>query len=176
MTNPLADIALASEIVKVNGKDYKVAGIPFAVLLDLIARFPNIGAVLTGGVVNALDVMKFGGPAVASIIAGGFGKAGDEQVEASALAMPLETSLDFILAILKATMPNGAGPFVEKINAIRKIVQVEEVAEAAPRKPGEVVTMGDHQVRRMKASPSVSPSPLSSSSPEAATSSRLSGI
>lgn len=107
-------------------RDYLVIGIPFKIFLDLVARFPDLGKIIEGGTIDVPSVMQYGADAVASLVAAGWGMPNDKKAEEKAATLMPEQTLDFLHGILKATMPNGLGPFKAKLDAIGAIVQIKK--------------------------------------------------
>lgn len=126
------EVCPATVVVEVNQKKHKVHGIPIKVILELVGRFPGMGVMLTGGSISGESMLQFGGDAVHSLIAAGFKKWHDKEAETRASEWPLETQVDFLTGIIKATMPSGYGPFREKVVAAMAMVKVETVDEGAP--------------------------------------------
>jgi hypothetical protein len=129
----LLDLAPASQ--KVQG--VPVFGISIAGIATLMGRFPELRALLSGGSVDMSveDIIGKAPEAVAAVIAAGVGKPGDAQFEEHASTFPIEWQADFLEAIMKATMPSGFGPFVERLKALAgKVVQAvpSEVSATAP--------------------------------------------
>ena len=81
-----------------------------------------------------------GGDAVAAIIAAGCGYPGDNTAETIAGSLSLDIQADFLAAILRLTLPNGVGPFVEKLTALGSLLGVNDarsdmVPDTKSRKP-----------------------------------------
>ena len=114
----LIDIAPASILVAVNGSEVEVHGISASGLASLMQRFPEIRALLSGGEIDLKDVYEFGPKAVAAIIAAGCGSPGDKKAEEIASKLNVESQIDLIEAILKATLPGGVKQIMGKIEAI----------------------------------------------------------
>ena len=114
----LLDIAPLTETVAVSGKKLPVYGISAIGLVSLISRFPEIRMLMNGKDVDAGSLMAIGGDAISAIIAAGTGMPGDEKHEEAAGRLALETQVDILAAIIKVTLPNGVGPFIEKLTAM----------------------------------------------------------
>lgn len=114
----LLDIAPLTEKVSVGGKQLAVYGISAKGLVSLIARFPEIRQLMNGREVDVGSLMNIGGEAISAIIAAGCGYPGDDKQEEAAGRLPLETQADILAAIIKVTLPNGVGPFIEKLTAM----------------------------------------------------------
>lgn len=114
----LLDIAPLTEKVSVGGATVEVSGVSASGIISLIARFPEFRLLMTGKEVDVGSLIAMGGQAVAAIIAAGVGFPGDEAQEAAAARLPLEAQTDILAAIIKVTLPNGIGPFFEKLTAL----------------------------------------------------------
>ena len=111
----LVDIAPAREKVLVGDQEVEVCGISAAGLAVLLQRFPQLRQLFAGREISMDDVFEFGGPCVAAIIAAGTGAPGNKDAEAVASQLTFDIQLDFIEAILKATLPGGMGNFMQKL-------------------------------------------------------------
>ncbi|RWC29846.1 MAG: hypothetical protein EOS70_23445 [Mesorhizobium sp.] len=114
----LLDIAPLTEKVRVGGATVEVSGVSAGGIVAMIARFPEFRMLMTGKDVDVASLVSMGGDAVAAIIAAGVGFPGDEAQEAAAARLPLEAQADILAAIIKVTLPNGIGPFLEKLTAL----------------------------------------------------------
>ena len=121
----LIDIAPQIERVDVREKPVEVHGISAKGLAYLLGRFPDLRRLMTGQDVDAQQLLTVGGDAVAAIIGAGCGQAGDEQAEAIAGNLPIDTQADFLAAILRLTLPKGIGPFVAKLTSLGGILDVD---------------------------------------------------
>ncbi|TIN41400.1 MAG: hypothetical protein E5Y10_22935 [Mesorhizobium sp.] len=129
----LLDIAPLTERVSVGGAKVEVFGVSAKGIVSLLSRFPEARMLMTGKDVGVDKLMQMGGDAIAAIIAAGIGFPGDEAQEQAAGRLSVEAQADLLTAILKVTLPNGIGPFVEKLTALGAIVG--NVAEVSPKAP-----------------------------------------
>jgi hypothetical protein len=114
----LVDIAPVNGTVTVRGQDITVTGVSAKGVAHLLARFPELRALITGRDVALEQMIRLGGEVVAAIIAAGIGHPGEEHVEAAVDNLTLEEQVDVLADIFRMTMPNGVGPFVEKLSAL----------------------------------------------------------
>ena len=114
----LVDIALVTSTVTIRGQDVAVTGISARGIALLLARFPELRALMTGREVALDELLKLGGDVVAAIIAAGTGTPGDAQAEAAADNLTLEEQADLIAAIVELTMPRGLGPLVDRLSRL----------------------------------------------------------
>lgn len=126
ISNPLFDIAPPSETVSIAGVDHKVVGVPFRIIVQLVKESPELMALLMGGGLDGAALMAKGPDTVAMIIACGFGLPDDADAKKKAADLPLDVQLDLIAGIIKATIGGGAGPFVQKLAGLRKVIGMEE--------------------------------------------------
>ena len=121
----LLDIAPATavEIVKVTGGErIKVQGLHVNAIAAIVARFPELVALLGGLAVGSANTIPrlFGqfGAAVGPIIAAGCGHLGEEKYEEAAGRLLVEDQLKLVKAIWALTLPNGIGPLMETVTAL----------------------------------------------------------
>lgn len=119
----LSDIApLAEEVPVGGGQTAAVYGVSVLGIVDLIHKYPELQALLSGEAIGTEALLSFGPKAVAAIIAAGCGQPGDEKAEAVAAKFPVAIQADLLEAILRLTMPAGIGPFVEKLVGLRAVL------------------------------------------------------
>ena len=114
----LVDIAPITSSVVIRGQDITITGVSARGIAFLLARFPELRAVMTGREVALDDLLKLGGDVIAAIIAAGTGAPGNTQAEAAADNLTLEEQADLLGAIVELTMPRGLGPLVEKLSRL----------------------------------------------------------
>jgi hypothetical protein len=114
----LVDIAPVTSTVSIRGQDIIITGVSARGVALLLARFPELRAVMTGREVALDDLLKLGGDVIAAIIASGTGAPGDARAEAAADNLTLEEQADLLGAIVELTMPRGLGPLVEKLSRL----------------------------------------------------------
>ena len=117
----LLDIAPSAAKAVIRGQDIPTPGISAKGILHLLTRFPALVRLMRPGVKSEEIVgaiMTVGGDLVPAVIAAGLGLPGDEDQEQAAAGLALEEQFDLIAAIVKATIPNGPRPFVDKLEAM----------------------------------------------------------
>ena len=114
----LVDIAPVTSTILVRGQDITITGVSARGIALLLARFPELRAVITGREVAMDDLLKLGGDVIAAIIAAGTGAPGDVGAEKAADNLTLEEQADLLAAIVELTMPRGLGPLVEKLSRL----------------------------------------------------------
>lgn len=129
MASSIFDIAPASETVSINGNDVKVVGVPLRIVVQIAKDAPELLALLMGGGLDAAAFISKAPEMVELVIAAGFGEPDNAEVRKHAGALPLDTQVDLLTAILKATMGGGAGPFIVKLAKARAMLTVEEEKE-----------------------------------------------
>jgi hypothetical protein len=114
----LLDIVPASSSVDVGGVSVAVSGVTAKGIASLLGRFPEIQGALTGDGITADKIIALAPDAVAAIIAAGCGAAGNADHEAAAAGLPVGAQVDFLSAIITATLPRGVGPLVDQVKAL----------------------------------------------------------
>jgi hypothetical protein len=134
----LLDIAPSSATVEIRGAHVSVPGVSAAGIAYLINRFPEIRAMFEqkGFDRAAADLFTLVPNAIAAILACGTGAVGDPEAEKVAASLTASDQLKLMEAILAVTMPGGARPFVERMNAIMGAFGVELDADDLLNEPG----------------------------------------
>lgn len=114
----LVDIAPVTANVVIRGNSLIVVGVSAKGVAHLLARFPQLRALMTGRDVALDEIIRLGGDVVAAVIAAGIGRPGDEDQERAVDNLTLEEQADLLLAIVKLTIPNGVGPLVERLSSL----------------------------------------------------------
>jgi hypothetical protein len=125
----LLDIApsTACEVVKIDGKRIVVRGLHGDAIASIVARFPELGALLAGGNEIGPRLIERFGRSIGPIIAAGCGHLGDEKYEQHARTLLVEYQLKLIKAIVGLTFPNGLTSFIETMTAL--LVERDEGAK-----------------------------------------------
>jgi hypothetical protein len=115
----LLDIApsTAVEVVKIDGQRIIVHGLHGDAIASIVARFPELGILLSGGGAGTRFIDRFGA-AIGPIIAAGCGHLGDEKYEQHARTLSAEDQLNLFTATIRLTFPNGIVSFVEKLTTL----------------------------------------------------------
>ena len=127
----LVDIAPVTSTILVRGQDITITGVSARGIALLLARFPELRAVITGREVAMDDLLKLGGDVIAAIIAAGTGSPGDDDAERAADNLTLEEQADLLAAIVELTMPRGLGPLVERLSRLGLLAGGASAMQAA---------------------------------------------
>lgn len=127
----LIDLAPSVETVSVQNEAVAVHGVSAEGLAYLLGRFPDLRRLMTGLEVDTPQLLAVGGEAVAAIIAAGCGYPGNDDAEAVAAKLSLDSQADFLTAILRVTLPKGIGPFVNKLTALSGLLDVDARSDMA---------------------------------------------
>ena len=111
----LLDIAPLTRAVTVRDQPIEVTGVSAKGVAQLLLRFPELRALISGREVGLDQLLALGGDIIAAVIAAGCGQAGDEPAEAAAGRLGLDDQAELLAAIMTLTMPQGLGPFVDKL-------------------------------------------------------------
>ncbi|MFO1147807.1 MAG: hypothetical protein U1E62_05455 [Alsobacter sp.] len=149
---------LAPSKTKVHG--VAVTGISAEGLVSIVKRFPELERLLGGATAagfGARDILALTPQAIKAVIAAGVGYPDDAKQEAKAGTLPLEIQADFLEAIIKATLPSGVGPFVERIMALAKASDSITSPTTAPSPNGQTKPA----VGKKPTAPKIDPTKLS---------------
>ena len=127
----LVDIAPITSSVTIRGQDITITGVSARGIASLLARFPELRALMTGREVAQDDLLKLGGDVIAAIIASGTGTPGDPQAETAADNLTLEEQADLLAAIVELTIPRGLGPLVERLSRLGLLAGGASAMQAA---------------------------------------------
>ena len=127
----LVDIAPVTSTILVRGQDITITGVSARGIALLLARFPELRAVMTGREVALDDLLKLCGDIIAAIIAAGTGVPGDVDAEKAADNLTLEEQADLLAAIVELTMPRGLGPLVERLSRLGLLAGGASAMQAA---------------------------------------------
>jgi hypothetical protein len=114
----LIDIAPLTKTVTIRDVAVDVSGVSARGIAQLLARFPELRALVTGRDVEIDKLLSLGGDVIAAIIAAGTGAPGDEVSEQAVDKLSIDEQADLLVAIIELTMPRGLGPFVEKLSRL----------------------------------------------------------
>ncbi len=131
----LVDIAPVTSTVSIREQDITVTGVSARGIAHLLARFPELRALMTGREVAVDDLLRLGGDVVAAIIAAGTGAPGDADVETAADNLTLEEQADLLAAIVELTMPRGLGPLVERLSRLGLLAGGASATQATTSPP-----------------------------------------
>ena len=126
----LRDIAPSTKTVSVGGVDVPVYGVSAKGVAYLFERFPELRKAFMRKEVDASEftpeaLMKLIPDGIAAVIACGCGSAGDAEAEEIASKLGVSDQATLLEAIMAQTMPQGVGPFVERLNALMAGLSVD---------------------------------------------------
>ena len=127
----LVDIAPVTSTVSIRGQDITITGVSARGIALLLARFPELRALMTGREVGLDALLRLGGDVIAAIIAAGTGSPGDNDAEQAADNLTLEEQADLLAAIVELTMPRGLGPLVERLSRLGLLAGGASAMQAA---------------------------------------------
>lgn len=109
-------VDIAPSIEQVEGVD--VPGISALGVATILAKHPLLRRVFVDQKVDPEQLMQVIPEAIADIIAAGTGHPGEEEHVKAAGRLGVERQLDFLAAIMRATLVSGIDPFLAKLNAL----------------------------------------------------------
>lgn len=134
----LLDVAPSMKTVTVCGTEVAVTGVSAKGVAVIMSRFPMVRELMTGRAPQGLtaeSLVQLVPDAIACVIAAGTGAPGDAKAEAIAATLPVGDQLELLDSIIKATLPQGTGPFVEKLTAFASVVGVEPISIPVTNSP-----------------------------------------
>jgi hypothetical protein len=141
----LLDIApsTACEVVKIEGKRIVVRGLHGDAIASIVARFPELGALVGGSSEIGPRLIERFGSSIGPIIAAGCGHLGDEKYEQHARTLLVEYQLKLVKAILGLTFPFGLTSFIEMVTALllgtdegaKPVIKVRLKKSPSPSRP-----------------------------------------
>jgi hypothetical protein len=111
----LLDIAPLTQTVTIRDQPIEITGISAKGVAQLLLRFPELRALISGRDVGFDQLLALGGDIIAAVIAAGCGQAGEAEAEAAAGRLSLDDQAELLAAIMTLTMPQGIGPFVDRL-------------------------------------------------------------
>lgn len=123
----LLDVATIPSTVPVQGTDLPVFGVSAKGIAILMERFPEVQKMLAGdsaGITPSAILAK-APEAVAFLIAAGCGHPGEADHEAAAAKLAAGDQMAILEKVFALTMPQGVGPFFEKLMALGNVVGVD---------------------------------------------------
>lgn len=114
----LLDIAPLTETVEVRGQKIEVGELSGSAIVRLIARFPELRTLMTGRAIEPGRLLEIGGDALDAVIAAACGYSGDADAEKAAGRLGAETQAEILEVTLRLSMPNGVGPFAERLHKL----------------------------------------------------------
>lgn len=116
----ILDVVPVAEKVSIRGHEIEVRGLGFEALARLIGNFPAVAGFFTDGV-NPAAFLTASPDLAALIICAGIGQDGEKEREA-VKQLPAGDSVKLLNAVLKGTMPDGPGPFLELLGTVEAMV------------------------------------------------------
>lgn len=120
----LLDIADLPRTVTIQGVDLQVRGLDALDLANLIGRFDEVRALLSGKDLEITPerLLEMVPEAIGAILAMGTGDGGNPAAEERAHKLNAGDQLELLAAIIELTMPQGVGPFMVTVNRLVKAV------------------------------------------------------
>jgi hypothetical protein len=120
MSDPFLDIAPATETVA----GVPVTGVTLHMVAGLMTKSPVLGAMIAGGTVDAAQLAGAAPDAVTALVLAAIGRPGDAAAEEKFKGLPLGLQAQFLDAAIRATFPEGVGPFKETLLRLASALKV----------------------------------------------------
>lgn len=111
------DIAPAVEVVNIRGTSITMHALSYNDIVSVVRKAQEVAKAIDGGV-SVFELAAQFPDIVASLLAIGLGKRGDEEVETEAVELSIGDQSILLEALCKATFAEGYGPFVKMMRAI----------------------------------------------------------
>jgi hypothetical protein len=129
----LLDLAPVAEKVTIGDAYIDVPGISATGIALLLLRFPQLGALaIDEETLKSGNLLALGEEIVGAIGAAGCGYPNNREAEAKFAALGVGVQVDILDAIIRMTMPEGFGPFVEKLKKLTAVFRSEPEGTASP--------------------------------------------
>lgn len=114
----LLEILPGGKLVAIGQGHVEVFGVSFSDLGKLVQRFPELVDQMFSGKIDAATLLVTVPGAVVPLLASGLGRLGDEAVEKRLGQLNAYDQLELAAEVIKATMPDGPGPFLERLKKL----------------------------------------------------------
>jgi hypothetical protein len=114
----LIDIAVVTEPVTVGGVTFEVRGLTAKAIGQILVKFPAIRAAWIKRDVGIEQWFETVPELIPIVIAAGIGKADDPVEIAAAAELSADTQMALLAPVWKLTMPDGIGPFVDRLTSL----------------------------------------------------------
>jgi hypothetical protein len=134
----LLDLAPVVEKVTIGDAYIEVPGISATGIALLLLRFPQLGAMaIDEESLKTGNLLALGEEIVGAIGAAGCGYPNNKEAEAKFASLGVGVQVDILDAIIRMTMPEGFGPFVEKLKNLAAVFRAEDKTSQprSPRRP-----------------------------------------
>lgn len=123
MSLKLTDIVNAKRIVETGSGPLEVVGLSVEDIITLLQRFPDAQKLLEFKSGKAEEITKLGPDVLAAIVATATGSTNDREQEDAARRLPVGVLTEIVVAVVEATLPNGIGPFAEKLLELTRAME-----------------------------------------------------
>lgn len=126
----LKDVVITKEKVSVCGTEVEVVGLSYEAIGELAERHPKFGELAKAGAASVPALLSLGPEIIASILAAGTDALGDPEAEAVGRQLCVDDQTRLLAAILRRTMPRGAGPFGDTLVEAAMALQAQSPSPA----------------------------------------------
>lgn len=121
-------------------QEVDVRGLNLQDVASLMARYPEVIEQFDGRL-DAMAILKLGPQVVAAVMAMACGAPNDRGAEAALLALPLGKQAEILNVVVRETMPNGVGPFVDLLKSLGlDLATVQQKAASAKPLPSQSIS------------------------------------
>ncbi len=114
----LVDIVSVDETIVIRGTKISVSGVSVEGIGRLIFRFPELKKMAETGKWNQDGLLSLSDDIVCAVLAAGTGEPGNADAEKGAGKLAVGEKAELMMAIIRVTMPNGAGPFTKALRGM----------------------------------------------------------
>lgn len=127
----LKDVVIAKEIVPIGSTEVEVVGLSYEAIGTLAEHHPKFGELAKAGTASVPALLALGPEIISAILAAGTGALGDRETEDVARQLCIDDQTRLLAAILRRTMPRGAGPFGDTLMEAATALQGQSPSPAS---------------------------------------------
>lgn len=127
-------VSVSKEVVFTDAADNEIVipvyGVGMAKIAGLLLRFPVLQQMFSGEEIEMSALTVAGEGAITAALCAATRQKETEEIAEALGRIPLDIQFDIIAASIELTMPEGFGPFVEKIRALGEKMNLTMISES----------------------------------------------